>query len=82
MSESSINVKEAKARLSELLERARAGDEVVITRHGRPMARLSGAVRPRQPINLESLQALTREMPRSDSDAGALVRRMRDESRY
>jgi len=31
---------EAKNRLSELLERAEAGEEVVITRRGRPIAKL------------------------------------------
>ena len=35
-----LNVYEAKTRLSELLDRAAAGDEVVIARHGRPVARL------------------------------------------
>ncbi len=32
----------AKARLSELVDRARAGEEVVISRHGKPVARLVG----------------------------------------
>jgi prevent-host-death family protein len=31
---------EAKARLSELIDKAEAGETVVITRHGRPVARL------------------------------------------
>lgn len=35
-----INVYEAKTRLSELLDRAAAGEEIVIARHGRPIARL------------------------------------------
>ncbi|MEM9606925.1 MAG: type II toxin-antitoxin system prevent-host-death family antitoxin [Actinomycetota bacterium] len=34
------NVAEAKARLSELLEAAAAGEDVVIARAGRPVARL------------------------------------------
>jgi len=34
---------EAKTRLSALLERVGAGEEVVITKHGRPIARLIGA---------------------------------------
>ena len=37
---SSVGVFEAKAKLSELIDRARAGKDVVITRHGRPVARL------------------------------------------
>ena len=34
------NVRAAKARLSELLERAAAGEEIVITSDGRPKAKL------------------------------------------
>lgn len=36
----SIGIYEAKSRLSELVERAEAGREVVITRHGKPVAKL------------------------------------------
>jgi prevent-host-death family protein len=35
-----INVAEAKAKLSELLDRALAGEEIVIARAGKPLARL------------------------------------------
>jgi prevent-host-death family protein len=42
-----VGVLEAKNRLSELIERAERGERVVITRHGRAVATLSGAqVRP------------------------------------
>jgi prevent-host-death family protein len=35
-----INLYEAKTKLSELVDRAAAGEEIVIARHGRPVARL------------------------------------------
>ena len=35
-----ISVNEAKAQLTELVRRAEAGDEVILTRHGHPAARL------------------------------------------
>jgi prevent-host-death family protein len=35
-----VNVYAAKTQLSRLIDRANAGEEVVITRHGRPVARL------------------------------------------
>jgi len=35
-----VNIYEAKTRLSQLLDQAVAGDEVVIARNGRPLARL------------------------------------------
>ena len=43
-----INIAEAKAKLSELLDRALAGEEVVIARAGKPLARLV-PVDPRPP---------------------------------
>ena len=36
-----INIYEAKARLSALLDKAQAGEEVVIARAGKPVARLT-----------------------------------------
>jgi prevent-host-death family protein len=36
-----VNIYEAKARLSALLERAQAGEEIVIARAGEPIARLT-----------------------------------------
>ena len=38
-----INVYTAKTQLSRLIDRAMAGEEVVITRHGRPVVRLVSA---------------------------------------
>ena len=35
-----ISVSDAKAQLTELVRRAEAGDEIVLTRHGKPAARL------------------------------------------
>jgi prevent-host-death family protein len=37
-----VQLHEAKARLSELVDRAQAGEEVVISRHGRAVAKLVG----------------------------------------
>jgi prevent-host-death family protein len=38
-----VNVYAAKTHLSRLIDQANAGEEVVITRHGRPVARLVAA---------------------------------------
>jgi prevent-host-death family protein len=35
-----ISVTDAKAQLTELVRRAEAGDEIILTRHGEPAARL------------------------------------------
>jgi prevent-host-death family protein len=62
-----INVYEAKTHLSRLIDRAQAGEEVIITRHGRPVARL-GPVQPkREPRKLGLLAGRVRV--RKDFDA-------------
>jgi prevent-host-death family protein len=50
-----VNIHEAKTRLSQLIERVEAGEEVVIARAGRPVARLSPLVRPQTPRRLGRL---------------------------
>lgn len=40
MSETTVNMHEAKTHLSRLVERVEGGDEIVIARAGRPVARL------------------------------------------
>ncbi|WP_157263653.1 type II toxin-antitoxin system Phd/YefM family antitoxin [Azohydromonas aeria] len=49
-----VNVHEAKTQLSRLLEAVEAGEEVVIARSGRPVARLVGLARtaPRRQLGL------------------------------
>ncbi len=47
-----FNIHEAKTHLSRLVERAAAGEEIIISKAGRPMARLGPiprAVTPREP---------------------------------
>ena len=77
-----INLADAKARLSELVERAAAGDTVCIVRRGKPVAQLTAIASPRKPVNLKALQTLTRKMRRQTDSARKSVRRMRDEERY
>ena len=43
-----VNLAQAKARLSELLDKVEAGHEVVITRRGKAVAHLSAAIRPEE----------------------------------
>lgn len=44
-----MNIYEAKTQLSKLVERAAAGEEIVIARGGRPLARLVPLAPPRGP---------------------------------
>jgi prevent-host-death family protein len=43
-----VTVTDAKAQLTELVRRAEAGEDVVLTRHGRAVVRLSPVSRPRR----------------------------------
>jgi len=77
-----IPLADAKARLSELVARAEAGDPVRITRRGRPVAQLTAVADARKPVDVAALRRLTEALPRQPETAAALVRRMRDEDRY
>lgn len=77
-----VNLADAKARLSELVERAESGDTVCILRRGKPAAQLAPVESPRKRVSLKALRALTRGMPRQREPARKFVRRMRDGERY
>ncbi len=77
-----VSLAEVKARLGELTELAAAGEEVVITKWGKPVARLSRPDTPRRPVNLKLMRELTARMPEQPEDSEALMRRMRDASRF
>ena len=74
-----VNLAQAKARLSELLDKVEAGQEVVITRRGKAVARLSAAVRPKRPIPLQELEEFRAAMPRLRRPSAELLREARDE---
>lgn len=77
-----IPLADAKARLSELVARAAAGDTVRITRRGKPVAQITAIDVERKPIDVAALKRLTDAMPMQAESAGDFVRRMRDEDRY
>ncbi len=78
----SVSIAEAKAHLSELVDRAVAGEPIEITRRGKPVAQLVATPTPRQPVDIAAFRALTESMPLQSETAGVFVRRMRDEDRY
>jgi prevent-host-death family protein len=62
--QTTVNVHEAKTHLSRLIDRAAAGEEIVLARAGRPVARLVALAdlgRPRQPGQLRGRISLTDE---------------------
>jgi prevent-host-death family protein len=77
-----ISLAEAKARLSELIERAASGETVGITRRGKLVAQIAPSRPPRKPIDADALRALTSGMTRQTVSAGEFIRQMRDSDRY
>ncbi len=82
MNEKTVSLAEAKAHLSELAELARGGEDVVITKRGRPVMRLSRVDSPRQPVNVKCLRALTARLAVQSADSESLICLVRDDSCY
>lgn len=84
MSDLTVNIAEAKARFSELVERAEAGESVVITRRGKAIARLISMLTERKAIDPSVLRALTSRQPTptQDVDSQAMIRSLRDDTRF
>ena len=79
---SDVNLGEAKARLSELVARAEAGETVYIKRRGKPVARLVAVENPREKVDTAMLEAFTDTLPKQPQSTEDFMRRMRDDARY
>ena len=81
---STHTVAETKNKLSALINRAIKGEDVVITRHGRPVVALRPVAQARrQPkmteADVERLRAHRARLTPARTDAVTLIRQMRDE---
>lgn len=78
------NIAEAKAHLSEILNRVEAGERVTITRRGTPVAALvrpsskAAQAAPASQIDWNAIAAFRRTLPKSKVSAADLIRKMRD----
>lgn len=82
MDAKSVGLADAKAQLSELADRASRGETVVITKHGKPIAKLVQSSSTRKPVSLDRLRDLTESMPVQSQAAGEFMREQRNSSRY
>ena len=73
-----VNLAQAKALLSELLDKVEHGESVIITRHGRPVANLSAVAAPKQPV--KPMAAFRTRMPPLRRSSAVLLREARNES--
>ncbi len=77
-----INLADAKAHLSELIDRVEAGETIEILRRGKAVARLTGAQQPRKHIPVDELRAFTATMKPQAQSTADFIREMRDGDRY
>lgn len=73
-----VSLAEAKAHLHELLNTVEAGEEFVITRHGRAVARVSPAEKTKQPLPIKKLATLRKTTPAWTEPSAGIVRQLRD----
>jgi prevent-host-death family protein len=71
-----VDINQASEALPELVHRAEAGEEIVITRHGRPVARLVGE--PRRPRSLPTLRSFRGSLGTCGTSAVNLLRAERN----
>jgi len=76
-----VNLAHAKTHLSQLLDKVEAGESVVITRHGRPVAELRGTRAGKKPIPFEELAAFRATLEPLERSSAELIREMRDDER-
>jgi prevent-host-death family protein len=79
---STHSVAEAKNHLPRLIDRALAGESVVITRHGHPVVELRPVPAPPRPVapaDIDWLRAHRVGRRQAAEDAGTALSRMRDE---
>jgi len=60
-----VGIYEAKSKLSQLIERAEAGEEIVLTRRGRAVAKIVGVAAPNardRAVLLDEIRALSRKV--------------------
>ena len=78
----SYSIANAKDKFSELIDRAEKGEDVVITRHGRPIIKFTAVTAPPRRLTdaeIDAMRARSKTRGRLSEDAGTAVSRMRDE---
>ncbi len=74
-----VNLAQAKARLSELLDKVESGERVLVTRRGRPSAEIGPTPSRQAPIPVAELAAFRAGMPSLSTPSVEIIRALRDE---
>lgn len=75
-----ISLADAKARLSEIVDRVEAGETIEITRRGKPVAKIGPTDKKRElkPVDVAALRKVRETMPFQHESGADIIRRMRD----
>lgn len=81
---STYSIAQAKDQFSRLIDEVLNGEEVTITRHGKPVAQLRPATSPPKAKRttsemLEELRQFRETLPLLEVDSAAIIREMRDD---
>jgi prevent-host-death family protein len=76
------SIADAKAHFSELIAQAEAGEEVIITRRGTPVARIQSVRPPRKPMPIAELEASLAVQEVAATPSIERLQALRDEARY
>ena len=75
-----INVREARRRIGQLLDKVIAGEQIIIMRRGKPVARMSVVDRDElDACKFPNRQDFRNSLPAAGKSAAELLREMRDE---
>jgi len=77
-----VNLADAKAHLSALVDRVEAGESVDIVRRGRLAARLIPPQPAKAKVDVAALRALAVRLPRQRQTATKVIRALREAERY
>lgn len=75
-----VSVVQAKAHFSEILAKVESGHDVLITRRGAVVVRMSGVERAKNPLRLDAIDAFRASLAPTHERSADLIRRLRDES--
>jgi prevent-host-death family protein len=75
-----VNIKEARKNISRLLDEVQAGEEVIISRRGMPVARLVAAgAQDRKELRFPDRRDFRAKLPPARQSSASLIRELRDE---
>lgn len=74
-----VNAKDARKNISQLLDQINSGEEIIILRRGKPVARMSRFEEEETPLRFPDRSALRGKLPPMTQGSVPLIRDIRDE---